>query len=79
MEHIGMMDVDRVFDEIKAKSSNVIFVISLKLARAKLPDQRNAHVTILSKLEWTRWIEEVFGVAKEMPTKWDHVLMVKTF
>lgn len=79
MEHIPLRDVQRVFNEIITKSRRVVFVISLKLARAKLPDGQNAHVTILTKSEWMRWIKEVFGETKEIKTQWNHVLMLKTF
>lgn len=79
MEHIPMTDVDRVFSEIKAKARRVIFTISMKPARAKLPDGRNAHVTLLNATEWMGWIRSVFGVANSIPTQWDHELMVKTW
>ena len=79
MEHIPIKEVDRVFSEIKEKSQRVIFVISTKLARAKLPNGENAHISLLTKSEWTRWIEDYFGKSSIIKTKWDHVLMVKTF
>lgn len=79
MEHIPMMDVDRVFEQIKSKSDNVIFTISLRPARAKLPDGRNAHVTLLSVEEWTSWVASVFGKAYRIPLQWDHILMLRTF
>ena len=79
MEHIPMENVDRIFGELKARGSNVVFTISTKLARAKLPDGRNAHVTLLSHREWLRWIEATFGQAHRIQTEWDHELMVSTF
>lgn len=79
MEHIQIADVDRVLGEIRAKSKNILFTISLRPARKKLPDGRNAHVTLLSDAEWMRWVADVFGKATRIPTQWDHVLMVKTF
>lgn len=79
MEHILMTDVDQVLHEIRAKSPHALFTISLRPARAKLPDGRNAHVTLLSESEWTRWIASVFGQATRIPTQWDHILMLKTF
>lgn len=79
MEHIPMSDVDRVFAEIKAKSKSALFTISTIPARAKLPDGRNAHITILSPDEWAAWIKSTFGTAICIPTKWEHILMVKTF
>ena len=79
MEHVLMADIDQVFAEIRAKSKNALFTISMKPARAKLPDGRNAHVTLLNADEWTRWIKSVFGRAIRVPTQWDHILMLKTF
>lgn len=79
MEHILMADVDRVLGEIRNKSQRAVFVISTKPARARLPNGKNAHVTLLTKSEWLRWINDVFGAARELPTEWDHVLLVKTF
>lgn len=79
MEHIRMPDVDQILQEIKAKSKKALFTISMKPARAELPDGRNAHVTLLNENEWTRWIKSVFGFAVRIPTQWDHILMLKTF
>lgn len=79
MEHIPMASVERVFAEIKAKSGKVIFTISLRPARQKLPDGRNAHVTLLTAKEWKRWVTDYFGVAEQVPTGHDHLLMLKTW
>lgn len=78
MEHIPISSVDRILAEIREKASSVFFTISTKPARAKLPDGRNAHVTLLTKSEWTRWIADVFKSAKELPSKWDHELILLT-
>lgn len=78
MEHIPMAAVDRVLEQIREKSNKVFFCISTKPARAKLPNGQNAHVTLLKKSEWARWIAEVFGSATTINTEWDHVLMVRT-
>lgn len=79
MEHIPFADVARVLDEIRAKSRNALFVISLKPARTVLPDGRNAHVTLLSESEWLRWISEIFGKAELVSIDVPRQLMVKTF
>lgn len=80
MEHILMQDVDHILSEIRAKSRNALFTISLRPARAKLPDGRNAHVTLLSPGEWLRWIEAIFGRAVHVPIGMgDHLMMVKTW
>lgn len=79
MEHIPMASVDDVFEQIKDKSQSAIFTISTIPARAKLPDGRNAHVTLLTPDEWMRWIKSIFRKAVRIPTQWDHIVMVKTF
>lgn len=75
MEHIPLDSVDRVLGEIKAKSARAFFTISIKPARAKLPDGRNAHVTLLTGKEWKRWISTVFGSVTSLPSKWEHELV----
>ena len=79
MEHIPILYVDKILAEIRNKSRRALLVISTIKARARLPDGRNAHVTLLTKPEWTRWVDSVFGKAREVPTQWDHALMLKTF
>jgi 2-polyprenyl-3-methyl-5-hydroxy-6-metoxy-1,4-benzoquinol methylase len=79
MEHVPIGSVDRVLSEIKDKSDNALFTISMRPARQKLPDGRNAHVTLLTESEWSRWIQSVFGRATKIKTKWDHILMARTF
>lgn len=76
MEHIPMSSIDVTLAQLKAKTDCAIFTISTKPSRAKLPDGRNAHVTLLTPSEWTRWIAEVFGKAKALPSKWEHELML---
>lgn len=76
MEHIPMAYVDQILTDIRNKSPRAIFTISTKLARAKLPDGRNAHVTILTKPEWTRWIADYFGPVEEIPCEWEHELIL---
>lgn len=76
MEHIPMASVERVLREVLAKGKASVFTISTKLARAKLPDGRNAHVTLLSSGEWTRWISDIFGKTYLFPSKWEHELIV---
>lgn len=79
MEHVPMTDVERIFREIRAKARQALFTISTVPARAKLPDGRNAHVSLLSPSEWLRWVKDVFGRAVALPTHSDGVLMVKTW
>ena len=79
MEHILLCDVERVLEEIKTKARDAIFTISLRPARAKLPDGRNAHVTLLTASEWSRWVKSIFRRAIRVDTGQDHLLMLKTF
>lgn len=79
MEHIRMLDVEAILRAIHRKSSRALFTISMKPARAKLPDGRNAHVTLLNAREWTRWVKSIFGTANALPTQWDHILMLRTW
>jgi hypothetical protein len=76
LEHIPMAYVDRVLDEIKAKSGRCLFTISTKLARAKLPDGRNAHVTLMTRNEWKRWLGDAFGPVRELPSEFEHELVM---
>jgi 2-polyprenyl-3-methyl-5-hydroxy-6-metoxy-1,4-benzoquinol methylase len=76
LEHIPMASVDRVLSEIKEKSDRAIFTISTKPARAKLPDGRNAHVTLLTRGEWKRWLGDYFGEVREMSTTLGHELFM---
>lgn len=79
MEHIPMTEVEQVLSDVKVKSRKALFTISMKPARAKLPDGRNAHVTLLNAGEWMGWIKSVFGRVERIPAQWDHILMAKTF
>lgn len=76
MEHIPMVDVERVLREVRDKGDKAVFTISCKPSRARLPDGRNAHVTLLSKTEWMRWIGDLWKNVMPMPSKWEHELMV---
>ena len=79
MEHILIGDVDRVLNEIKEKSKNALFAIFLSPSKKKLPDGRNAHVTLLSRAEWMRWIKDIFGDVTEVNRIHEKILMVKTW
>jgi 2-polyprenyl-3-methyl-5-hydroxy-6-metoxy-1,4-benzoquinol methylase len=76
LEHIPMAHVDRVLHEVKDKSGVVLFTISTKPSRAKLPDGRNAHVTLLSKSEWQRWIADYFRAVQVLPSEYEHELVL---
>lgn len=76
MEHVPMCGVERVLAEVRDKGTTALFTISTKLARAKLPDGRNAHVTLLTQSEWVRWVSSVFGKIEILPSKWEHELVM---
>lgn len=62
MEHIPMAAVDNVLREIRHKAAKAaLFSISLKPSRAKFPDGRNCHCTLLTRSEWLRWLKSYFG------------------
>lgn len=76
MEHIPLSAVDKVLGQVRRLGRSAVFTISTKLARAKLPDGRNAHVTLLTKTEWMRWIKSVFGKVETLPSSLEHELIV---
>lgn len=76
LEHIPMAYVDKVLTQIRKKSSRAIFSISIKPSRAKLPDGRNAHVTLLKKSEWLNWIKEYFGSVEILDSNLDHEIVL---
>lgn len=76
LEHIPMLYVDKVLHQVRSKSARAFFSISTKLARAKLPDGRNAHVTLLTKMEWTRWVGSYFGQVSIIPASLEHELVI---
>ena len=76
MEHIPMAAVDKVLQEVRNKSAAAIFTISTKPARAKLPDGTNAHCTLLTHKEWSRWIRDVFGKVETMTATTEHELVL---
>ena len=75
MEHIEMRDLDRIFESLKSKSKKCLFTISLISSRAKLPDGRNAHVTLLRREEWIRWINSYYHRVKELKSGYKHILI----
>ena len=76
MEHIPMANVDRILLEVQKLAPCALFTISLKLARKKLPDGRNSHVTLLKAGEWARWLESVFGSVRSLPSAWEHEIVL---
>ena len=76
MEHIPMASVDRVLVQLRKKSARCLFTISTKPAHAKLPDGRNAHVTLLRPSEWVEWLKSYYGKCEVIKTQWETELMV---
>lgn len=78
LEHIPMEGVDRVLQEVKEKGDLIFFTISLKLAKARLPDGTNAHCTLLTRSEWEGWLKDVFGKITVLPARAPHELLILT-
>lgn len=76
LEHIPLASIDRVLAEVRGKGARALLTISTKPSRAKLPDGRNAHVTLLSNAEWTRWVTSYFGKVRALPSKWEHEMVL---
>ena len=76
LEHVPIAAIDRVLGQLKEKSNAVIFTISTALARARLPDGRNAHCTILRRGEWVEWLRDYWGAVEVLPTNWENEMMV---
>lgn len=79
LEHIAVANIDYILNEIKNRGKKVIFTISLKIARAILPDGRNAHITILKKDEWIRWLKEYFPEIREANSGYDNILFLTDY
>ncbi len=76
LEHVPMASLERVLTEIRNKGPRALFTISLKLARAKLPDGRNAHVTIMTRDEWVSVVAAVFDKVTVLASKFEHELIL---
>lgn len=76
LEHVPMAGVDKVLQQVRRKSASAVFTISTKPARAKLPDGRNSHVTLLTNTEWTRWLADYFGDVEALPSASEHELVL---
>lgn len=76
LEHIPMFAVDKILLQTRSKAAKAVFTISLKPSRAKLPDGRNAHVTLLTHSEWKRWIAEYYGSVEVLPSKLEHEIVL---
>ena len=77
LEHIAMADVDRVLTAIADKTDTAIFSISLIPARQILPDGRNAHITLMSRTEWIKWLEDFFPRVDEIKGSYENILLVR--
>jgi len=76
LEHIPMASVDMVLGSIRARSTRALFTISTKPSRARLPDGRNAHVTLLSSDEWINWLRDEFDQVAVLESQWEHELVL---
>lgn len=67
LEHIEERDVDAALREMHAWSKEAIIVVDTVPAKHRLPDGRNAHVTLRPHAWWQARIESIFGVAEAIP------------
>lgn len=59
MEHVKITDINNVIKNINNYSKKVIFFsISTIVAKKKLPDGSNAHVSLLKKTQWIKRIKK---------------------
>lgn len=72
LEHIPMAALDNLFDLIKTKTHLALFTISMKPAKARMPDGSNAHCTLLTSSEWHRWLKDAFGEIEVLPSMAEH-------
>lgn len=75
MEHIEREDVDSTIQHIQSLTTNFhAHIIDLDPARKRLPDGRNAHVTLLSDDEWcdtfNQWSEVVHRETEAYPDRY---------
>jgi len=78
LEHIPEDWVDFIIKSIKRKSERVIFSISMRKARAKLPNGMNAHITIKPYRWWRQKIIENFKGLYIMK-QWSDNILFRTF
>jgi len=67
MEHIEPDEVADVLAHVASLSSRALFIVDTGPARARLPDGRNAHVTIRPPAWWGRKIAGTFGTSVAVP------------
>jgi len=61
LEHIEREDLDAVIKHTQSLSANNLHIIDLTPAKKRLPDGRNAHVTLLTVEQW----QEAFDLSVE--------------
>ena len=64
LEHIPETEIDAALREMRAWSKEAIVVADTAPSRHRLPDGRNAHVTLHPHRWWQQRIAAVFGVAE---------------
>jgi hypothetical protein len=64
LEHIPEHDIDDVIAHISSLSSHAFFVIDTRLAKAILPDGRNAHLTVKPAGWWREKLERHYSVIR---------------
>jgi hypothetical protein len=70
MEHVEEAYVAQVLKQVAARAGSVAyFLISLVKAVHRLPDGRNAHLTVKPQKWWTDRLSEHFGTVKVLREK----------
>ncbi len=62
LEHIEERDLPAVIGEIRRYAPHAVLIVDTVLARQKLPDGRNAHVTVKSKKWWQAEFQKHYDV-----------------
>lgn len=68
LEHVEENDLDEVIADMRRICRNAIIVVDTKPAKHRLPDGRNAHVTLRSHAWWREKLSEHFGAIKPLRT-----------
>jgi hypothetical protein len=79
MEHIPKDSLRVVLKKIKLKSNNVIFGISTIPARQKFSDGTNAHITLMPKDEWIKYLKGVGFRIGETITEDNNGFIIRTW
>ncbi len=69
LEHIEEDDLDEVIADMRRACRNAIIIIDTKPAKHRLPDGRNAHVTLRAEHWWRQKLSKHFASLSPLKTK----------